>query len=89
MSLKSRLARFMWGFIYLLLFRTSPRPFHAWRRFLLKLFGAKMGRRSNVYPSAKIWAPWNLNMKDGACIADRVDCYNVALVTLEEESTVS
>ena len=33
----------VWQVVYLLLYRTSPRPMHAWRAMLLRLFGAKMG----------------------------------------------
>lgn len=79
----------LWSTCYVLLFRPSPRPFHGWRRLILRLFGAQMGRKANVYPSAKVWAPWNLIMHDGACLADDVDCYNVGIVTIGENTTVS
>jgi putative colanic acid biosynthesis acetyltransferase WcaF len=42
-----------------------------------------------VYPSTRIWAPWNLVMMEGSCLGDYVDCYNVTGVTLEEHSVVS
>ena len=35
-----------------------------------------------VYSSATIFKPWNLEMKDYACIASDVDCYNAAKVTI-------
>src|SRR5437016_12444296 len=41
-------------------FRFSPRPCFGWRRFLLRCFGAKIGRSVHVYPSATIYLPWNL-----------------------------
>jgi len=40
-SLGHRLRRQLWNMVYVVLFRTSPRPFHAWRAFLLRLFGAR------------------------------------------------
>lgn len=73
-SLGHRLLRALWGVVYLLLFRVSPRPFHAWRNFLLRLFGAKLGRHVHVYPSVKIWAPWNL------CIGNFVGIGNGAIL---------
>ena len=55
----------------------------------MRLFGAKIGRGVHPYPSCKIWLPGNLEMGDNSCIADAVDCYNVAPVTIGANSTVS
>ena len=44
---------------------------------------------TNVHASVRIWAPWFLTMKEGACIDDRVNLYNVNMVTLEEYATIS
>jgi putative colanic acid biosynthesis acetyltransferase WcaF len=57
--------------------------------FLLSLFGAKVHRDSGVYSSAKIWAPWNLELKRNAWIAYDVICYNMAKIVVEEDATVS
>jgi putative colanic acid biosynthesis acetyltransferase WcaF len=42
-----------------------------------------------VYPTTWIWAPWNLTMNDGACLADYVDCYCVDHIELGINATVS
>ena len=89
LSLRNRIARALWGGVWLLLFRPTPRPLHAWRCLLLRLFGAKVGRGVRVYQSARIWAPWNLVLEDGSCLGDDVDCYCVAPVHLEAGATVS
>jgi putative colanic acid biosynthesis acetyltransferase WcaF len=88
-SLGDRIRRASWGVVYNLLFRTSPRPLHAWRAFLLRLFGAKLGQHCHVYAKVKIWAPWNLVMDDYACMADDVICYSIATVTLGAKAIVS
>jgi putative colanic acid biosynthesis acetyltransferase WcaF len=88
-SLGNRALRAMWAIVWLLLFRPSPRIFHAWRRWLLRLFGARIGRRAHVYPSVKIWAPWNLELGDHSCLGSYVDCYNVAPVHVGAFATVS
>jgi len=62
---------------------------HNWRCFLLRLFGAKIGKGVHPYPTAKIWAPWNLQMDDHSCLADDVDCYCVARISIGAHSTVS
>ncbi len=88
-SLGNRLRRVAWGTVYGLLFRPSPRPFHAWRALLLRAFGAKLGRACHVYPKAVIWAPWNLVMDDYAGMADDVNCYSMATVTLGKKVVIS
>lgn len=56
---------------------------------LLRLFGGKIANTAFVYPSAKIWAPWNLEMGQEAVIGDHVDCYSVDRVVIGDEATVS
>lgn len=56
---------------------------------ILRLFGATIDRGAYPYPSARVWAPWNLTMRKGSCIAGEVDCYNVAPVVIGEGATVS
>lgn len=89
LSLPDKLARGAWLIVYWLLFRLSPVPFHAWRATLLRLFGAAVGKRVRLYPSARIWAPWNLVMADDSCIGPSVDCYCVDQIELGMRSVVS
>ncbi len=89
LSLANRLGRGLWGVVWLFLFRPTLRPFHAWRCFLLRLFGAKLGRGVRVYASARIWAPWNLTMGDFSVLGDYVDCYNVAPIEIGAHSVIS
>lgn len=89
LSLGNRLARALWNAAYWLLFRPSPWFLFAWRRFLLRCFGAEIGRGVHVYASVRIWAPWHLVMADHSCLAADVDCYNVATVTIGAHATVS
>ena len=59
-SFGNKLSRLLWGFVYVLAFRWTPRCMHGWRNFLLRLFGAKIHRTSRVYPKARVWLPGNL-----------------------------
>jgi putative colanic acid biosynthesis acetyltransferase WcaF len=85
----NRFGRILWGVVWLLLYRPTPKIMHSWRCFLLKLFGAKLGRKVHPYPSVKIWAPWNLEMGDHSCLASGADCYCVDKITIGAHSTVS
>lgn len=81
--------RSLWAVAYALLFRPSPRPLHAWRTFLLRCFGARIGASCHIYPGARIWAPWNLVCGDVTAIADEAVIYNPARVELGSHSTIS
>jgi putative colanic acid biosynthesis acetyltransferase WcaF len=71
------------------LFRWSPRPLFAWRRLLLRCFGARVGANANVYPSVRIEIPWNLDLGEGAAIGDRAWIYNLGPVRIGARATVS
>lgn len=88
-SLGNRLRRLMWNICWALLYRLSPRPFHAWRSFLLSLFGATMGPDCHFYPGSKVWAPWNLFCADQVTAADGADIYNPAPVTFGSHAILS
>jgi putative colanic acid biosynthesis acetyltransferase WcaF len=81
--------RFLWSIVWLLLYRPSPIFFHFWRRFLLRCFGATVCKASHPYPSARIWAPWNLVMGEHSCLSHYVDCYCVDKISLGDHATVS
>ena len=88
-SRASRAGRALWAVVCLLLFRPSPRPAHAWRAALLRLFGAQLGPHCHIYAKARIWAPWNLVCEDAVCIADEAIVYNPAPVRLSSHCVVS
>ena len=89
LTTRSRLIRSLWNLVYFLLFRPSPRFFHLWRCMLLNMFGAQIEYPCSVYPSAKIWCPWNLSMKKLSCIAEHVRIYNVDKIQIGSFSTIS
>ena len=85
----NRAARALWGLAWTLLVRPSPRPMHAWRAFILRCFGARLGADCHVYPSARIWAPWNLICESAVAIADGAEIYNPKPISLGSHSIVS
>ncbi len=85
----NKLARVAWWFCYLTLFRFSPKPMFGWRRFVLRLFGAELGEGVNIYPRARLWAPWNLRCGALATIANDAEIYNPAMVSLGSHAIIS
>lgn len=87
-SRKELWLRVFWGFGKLI-FCLTPRPCFALRRFILRCFGAKVGERVNVYSSAKIYYPWNLEVGDDAAIGEWALIYNLGQVRISERATIS
>lgn len=88
-SLSNRIRRLFWNICWLLFYRPSPRPFHAWRSFLLRSFGATLGPKCHFYPGAKIWAPWNLFCADHVTAGDGAEIYNPSPMHFESHAILS
>jgi putative colanic acid biosynthesis acetyltransferase WcaF len=82
------LRRILWG-VGRFLFQLSPRPCFGWRRFVLRCFGAKIGANVNMYPSTRIYFPWNLTVGDWSALGEEAFIYNLGPVTLGEKVTIS
>jgi putative colanic acid biosynthesis acetyltransferase WcaF len=88
-SYKNKLRRFFWNIAWLLLCRYTPNAMHAWRIAILRLFGAKIGRKNFVYPDCKIWAPWLLVTEEVVTIGPGVEIYNPGGLSLGHHSIIS
>ncbi len=90
LSLRSKLLRLVWNFVWFTFARTNPRiGFNAWRLALLRFFGAKIGRGCKISPSCRIWAPWNLEMGEFSVLGDDVDCYSMNKIKIGSKVAVS
>lgn len=90
LSRKNQVVRLLWTVVWGLLARPLPRSVGSgWKRWLLRLFGARIASTAIVYSSAKVYYPANLTMDAYSCLASDVDCYNVAPITIGANSTVS
>lgn len=88
-TLENRIKRQLWNIVWLFLFRSSPRLFHSWRIFLLRLFGAKIGKGCHIYPGVKVWAPWNLTLGDFVGVADGVTLYCMDKIHIGDYAVIS
>lgn len=70
-------------------FRFSPRVWFGWRRYLLKIFGARIGNQVHIYNSAKIYLPWNLEVGDWSAIGENTLIYNLGPVKIGKHVTIS
>jgi putative colanic acid biosynthesis acetyltransferase WcaF len=83
------IGRALWEVLRGPLFAWTPRPMWAWRRGVLRLFGAEIGRDVQIYPSARIAVPWNLRIGDEASVGDGVILYDLGAITISCRASVS
>ncbi|MBI2721917.1 MAG: colanic acid biosynthesis acetyltransferase WcaF [Bacteroidetes bacterium] len=80
--------RAMWYFISAYFFKSSF-PFYGLKRFLLRAFGATIGKDVTIKPHVSIKYPWKLVVGDHVWIGEQVWIDNLAKVTLKNNSCVS
>ena len=86
---KSKLYVQSWRIIHSTFFRLSPQFMYGWRRILLRLFGANIGRNVLIRPTVKILFPWKLTIRDWSWIGDEVTLYNMADINIGKNCVVS
>lgn len=79
----------VWEVVWTIFVRWLPKPFSCWYILLLKLFGCKIQGKPFIAPTARIYAPWLLEIKDRACLATRCEIYNLGPVTIEERAVLA
>lgn len=87
-SRKEMVSRVLWGIVHPF-FRFSPRICFRWRRFLLRLFGAKIGKEVHIYNSATIYMPWNFEIGDWSSIGEHAFIYDLGKITIGNRATIS
>jgi putative colanic acid biosynthesis acetyltransferase WcaF len=85
----SRFKRILWYFINCLFFKTGILPISALKIFLLKLFGAKMGRHIIIKPYVNIKYPWFLEIGNEVWIGENVWIDNLGLVKIGNNVCIS
>lgn len=60
-----------------------------WRVFLLHCFGMKDDGHVGFYSSARVWAPWNLELGSYVAIDDAVNLYSPAKIKIGTKVAIS
>lgn len=79
----------LWWLVAALLFRPSPQILYGWRRFLLRLFGARIGEDVRIRPTAQVTYPWKLEIGDHAWVGDDVVLYTLGPIRIGAHAVVS
>jgi len=87
-SRREQMLRVLWELGRWLLI-LSPQPCYRWRRVVLRLFGARVGRQARVHQSTVIYMPWNVELGDWSSIGPGVFIYSLGRVRIGHRATVS
>ena len=86
---RQNLGRVLWAVASATLFGLSPHPAYRWRAWLLRLFGAKLGRNVRVRPSVRVTIPWNLDLGDDVSVGDGAILYALGPIRVGDRSFLS
>ena len=86
---KSKLTVQLWWIVQASLFRCSPQFLYGWRRFLLRSFGAKIGKDVIIRPTVRITYPWKLTIGDYSWIGDDVVLYTLGEIEIGAHAVIS
>jgi putative colanic acid biosynthesis acetyltransferase WcaF len=86
---RSSLVVLMWWFIQGTVFRYSLHNMYRWRNFLLRLFGAEIGKDVRIRPSAKFTYPWKVSIGDYSWIGDNVQFYSLDKICVGTNCVIS
>ncbi len=79
----------LWWFVQAVLFKTSPQILYGWRRFILRLFGAKIGKGVVIRPSVTITYPWRVSIGNYSWIGDNVTLYSLGEIRIGKNVVIS
>ena len=86
---RSKVSVQLWWIVQATLFRLSPQMLYGWRRFLLRSFGATIGKDEIIRPSAQITYPWKLTIGDYSWIGDEVVLYTLGEIQIGAHAVIS
>jgi len=79
----------LWFFCGLPLLRSAIIPFSGFRRLLLQVFGARVGRRVVIKPGVRVKHPWLLSIGDNSWLGEDAWIDNLAPVSIGHDVCVS
>ena len=79
----------LWWIVQSLLFKTSPQFMYGWRRFLMRAFGAKIGKGVILRPTMHTQFPWEVSIGDHSWIGDEVVLYSLGPIKIGDNVVIS
>jgi putative colanic acid biosynthesis acetyltransferase WcaF len=86
---RQKLGRLAWAIAQATVFRLSFHNWYRWRAFVLRSFGATVGRGVRVRRTVLVEIPWNLSLADDVIVGDGVILYALGRITIGPRAMVS
>lgn len=74
--------RLLWYYVNALFFKTSVIPSSAFKVFLLRAFGAKIGKNVTIKPCVNIKYPWFVSIGDQSWIGEKVWIDSLVMINI-------
>ncbi len=88
-SFKEKLARAAWMVLGKPLFRASFHNWYGYRAWLLRRFGAKVGKHVAIRPTVNVEIPWMLDIEEEVAIGDFAIVYSLGPVHIGKRAIIS
>jgi putative colanic acid biosynthesis acetyltransferase WcaF len=79
----------LWWLVQATLFRGSPQFAYGFRRALLRMFGARIGKGVIIRPTATVTYPWKVSIGDHAWVGDDAVLYSLGQISIGAHAVVS
>jgi putative colanic acid biosynthesis acetyltransferase WcaF len=79
----------LWWIVQGTFFRMSPQFMYGFRRFLLRLFGAKIGKKVIIRPTVRITYPWKVSIGNYSMVGDDVVLYSLGDIEIGDNVVIS
>lgn len=84
-----KVRRAIWMLVGRPIFRASFHNWYPFRVWLLRLFGARIGRGVALRPSVNIEVPWMLDLDDDATVGDHAILYSLGKIRIGKRAIIS
>ena len=79
----------IWWIVQATFFRMSPQILYGWRNFLLRAFGATIGKAVRIRSTTRVTYPWKLTIGDYVWVGDDCVFYNLGEIVLGSHVAVA
>jgi putative colanic acid biosynthesis acetyltransferase WcaF len=79
----------LWWIVQAIFFKNSLQFMYGFRRFLLRLFGAKIGKKALIRPTVRTTYPWKVSIGDYSMVGDDVVLYSLGEIEIGKHVVIS
>ncbi|GAB1796152.1 putative colanic acid biosynthesis acetyltransferase [Priestia megaterium] len=86
---KNSIIVLLWWLVQGTLFRFSLHNMYEWRNFLIRLFGANIGKGVKIRSTAKFTYPWKVSIGNYSWVGDNTQFYSLDRISIGSHCVIS